>query len=452
MQVSIVGRSRKVVTGWGKTSPIRANIARPESVDSAVFVVSEADRVVGRGLGRSYGDAAQVSGGQVIDMTGLNRILEFDADSGIVNVEAGTSIEHLIETLVPQSWFVPVTPGTRFVTVGGAIGSDVHGKNHHRVASFGSHVRELTLLTGSGEVVTASPELNADVFWATVGGMGLTGLILTAKVAMRPVETAMMVATTERAKNLDAVMTRMIELDPVNPYTVAWIDCVARGARFGRGLITYGDHARLNQIPAGWEPLDVDLPSAGTVPIDLPSLSLNRVTIAAFNELWFRKVPKRPTRGLVSFADFFHPLDMIGDWNRIYGRAGFIQYQFVVPDSRADLIRIAIERITDVGGSAFLTVLKRFGSGNSGHLSFPIEGWTLALDVPARLAGLGRVLDELDQQVVQAGGRVYLSKDSRMRPDVLPAMYPRLDEWREVRQRLDPNEKFTSNLALRLGI
>lgn len=443
---------RRVISGWGRTSPITASVAQPDLAETVSAIVERSDRIVARGLGRSYGDAAQVGGGLTLDMTNLDRIVAFDESTGVVDVEAGVSLDHLIRTLTPRGWFVPVTPGTRYVTVAGAIASDVHGKNHHAVGSFGQHILDLTLVTADGSLRTVSPESDSDVFWATVGGMGLTGVILGARVQLRAVETAKILATTQRAGDLDELMADMSSIDADVPYSVAWVDTTARGKRFGRGLISHGDHAKRDEIPVGADPFALGLPETVEVPVDLPAITLNRLTVSAFNELWFRKAPKSATPQLTSLADFFHPLDMVSKWNRIYGRPGFVQYQFVVPDSGADLIGKSIRAITATGGASFLTVLKRFGPGNEAPMSFPIEGWTLALDIPARIDGLERVLDKLDEKVAEAGGRVYLSKDARLRPELLATMYPRLSEWQATRRTLDPTASFTSDLAVRLGI
>lgn len=457
-----------LLSGWGRTAPSRARLVSPESAAAALATLRSSGRIVPRGLGRSYGDAAQLGGETVLDLTRLDRILAFDADTGVVEVEAGVSLDHLMQVLVPRGWFVPVTPGTRMVTVGGAIASDVHGKNHHRDGSFTSHVTEITIVTGDGETRVVTPAVprhdrteKADasfavdapdeLFWATAGGMGLTGTILGAKIRLRPIRSSLIASVTERAQDLDAVMARLREVDDLAPYTVAWLDCVAKGTGFGRGLITYGDHADLEDdrradrlaFPAG---------RTVSVPIELPAWTLNRLTVAAFNTAWFHRAPSNPRRELLSIPQFFHPLDGVGRWNRIYGRPGFIQYQFVVPDGQESVVRRSIEQISAIGGASFLAVLKRFGPGNSGPLSFPAPGWTLALDIPASLPGLGRVLDRLDDDVVAAGGRIYLSKDSRMRPGLLAAMYPRLDEWQAIRDRYDPGGRYTSDLARRLEI
>jgi decaprenylphospho-beta-D-ribofuranose 2-oxidase len=345
-----------------------------------------------------------------------------------------------------------VTPGTRYVTVGGAIASDVHGKNHHAVGSFGQHVLELTLVTADGSLRTANATSNQHTFWATIGGMGLTGVILRAKIQLHAIPSAKIMATTQRSGDLDSLMSDMSTIDADVPYSVAWVDTTTRGRRFGRGLISHGDFAKRSDIPANVDPFALGLPNSVEIPINLPAVTLNRATVAAFNELWFRKAPKRASPTLTSLADFFHPLDMVSRWNRIYGRPGFVQYQFVVPDHGSDLIAKSIRAISGTGGASFLTVLKRFGPGNDAPMSFPMEGWTLALDIPARIDGLDKVLDKLDEKVAEVGGRVYLSKDARLRPELLATMYPRLGQWQETRRELDPAGTFTSDLATRLGI
>ncbi len=443
---------RRVISGWGRTSPITANVTQPDLTETVSTLVKSADRVIARGLGRSYGDAAQLGGGLNLDLTSLDRITRFDEVTGRVEVEAGVSIDHLIRVLAPLGWFVPVTPGTRYVTVGGAIASDVHGKNHHAVGTFGKHVIELTLISADGNARTVGPDRDPEIFWATVGGMGLTGVILSATFDMLAIPTAKIRATEQRESDLDSVMRAMTDLDQGVPYSVAWIDTVARGSKFGRGVISSGHHAGVDDLTAGKDPFDLGIPETVAVPVRLPSATLNRLSVGAFNGLWYQKAPKVPTTKLASFSGFFHPLDMVGRWNRIYGRRGFVQYQFAVPEDSAKLVGQAIRSVTATGGYPFLTVLKRFGPSNDSPLSFPIPGWTLALDIPTGVPGLGRVLDQLDEQVAAAGGRVYLSKDARLRPAVLRSMYPRLPEWQELRAQLDPTGKFTSDLALRLGI
>ena len=400
--------------------------------------------VLARGLGRSYGDAAQNAGGRVLLMEGLDSIRDVDLASGVVTVDAGVSIESLTRTLLPLGLFVHVTPGTWFVTVGGAIAADVHGKNHHRDGSFCDHVLSFELLTPAGERVTVEP--GDELFHATAGGMGLTGVILSARLQMLHVESSRMVVDRERASDLDDVMARMLERDHEYRYSVAWIDCLARGGSLGRSVLIRGDHARDGQRNGGFGGVRVSAPPW------VPGGLLRRSTIRAFNEAYYRAAPRRETGRTEGVREFFYPLDSVGGWNRIYGPSGFLQYQLVVPYGREDAVRESLERLSGAGAPSFLAVLKRFGEQRTGMISFPMEGWTLALDIPAAVPGLAPLLDGLDEVVAEAGGRVYLAKDSRLRPDVLASMYGRLGEWRAARERVDPAGAMRSDLARRLEL
>ncbi|MFI2505483.1 FAD-binding protein [Streptomyces sp. NPDC018972] len=444
------------VTGWGRTAPTAARLIRPRTYEEAALAVREcgARGGIARGLGRAYGDAAQNAGGAVLDMTGLDRVHAIDADGGTVLCDAGVSLHRLMEVLLPLGWFVPVTPGTRYVTVGGAIGADIHGKNHHVSGSFSRHVLSLELLTADGRVRTAVP--GTPLFEATAGGMGLTGVILTATVRLQPVETSLMCVDTERADDLDDLMARLADTDHRYRYSVAWIDLLARGRATGRAVLTRGDHAPLDALPRGsrarGEPLSFRTSRLPAAPSFVPEGLLSRTTVGLFNELWYRKAPRARMGQLQRIPAFFHPLDGVPHWNRVYGRGGFVQYQFVVGHGREDALRRIVRRISGRRCPSFLAVLKRFGEADPGWLSFPVPGWTLALDIPASLPGLGGFLDELDEEVAGAGGRVYLAKDSRLRPELLAAMYPRLDDFRALRAELDPRGVFVSDLARRLHL
>ncbi|MDG9691329.1 decaprenylphosphoryl-beta-D-ribose oxidase [Streptomyces sp. Alain-F2R5] len=444
------------VTGWGRTAPTAARLIRPRTYQEAADAVREcgARGGIARGLGRAYGDAAQNAGGAVLDMTGLDRVHAIDADGGTVLCDAGVSLHRLMEVLLPLGWFVPVTPGTRYVTVGGAIGADIHGKNHHVSGSFARHVLSFELLTADGRVRTV--DRGTPLFDATAGGMGLTGVILTATVRLQPVETALMSVDTERATDLDDLMARLTATDHRYRYSVAWIDLLARGARTGRAVLTRGDHAPLDALPersrARRDPLAFRTSRLPAAPDLVPDGLLSRTTVGLFNELWYRKAPRVSRGRLQRISTFFHPLDGVPHWNRVYGRGGFVQYQFVVGHDRADALRRIVRSISEHRCPSFLAVLKRFGEADPGWLSFPVPGWTLALDVPAGLPGLGAFLDGLDEEVAQAGGRVYLAKDSRLRPELLDAMYPRLADFRALRAELDPRGVFVSDLARRLHL
>jgi len=440
-----------LLSGWGRTAPTRAGVVRPGSVADLVGTLEREPAVIARGLGRAYGDAAQNAGSTVLDTTGLRRVVALDLERGVVTAEAGLDLGSLIALVLPHGWFVPVTPGTRHVTLGGAIACDVHGKNHHVDGSFSRHVESLELVTPGGRVRELRPD--DERFAATAGGMGLTGVIARVRLRLIPVTSAFMRVTTRRAGDLDELMAAMRERDAQFRYSVAWIDCLQRGAALGRGIVLWGDHAEAGELPAKLR--RAPLAYANTVrlgvPDVVPSGLLNTHTAKAFNALWFAKAPAGERVSYERIAAYFHPLDAVAGWNRLYGRRGFVQYQAVVPDAAADAVRALLERVSGAGTSSFLAVLKRFGQG-TGMMSFPMPGWTLALDIPAGARDLAAVLDELDELVVAARGRVYLAKDARVRPELLGAMYPDLPRWRAVQRSIDPEAAMRSDLAVRLGL
>ncbi|MCH1868802.1 FAD-binding oxidoreductase [Nocardioides sp. CFH 31398] len=458
--------SRQPLAGWGRTSPSTADVRAVGSTDDVARQVAGhvADRVPGagrgvlaRGLGRSYGDAAQNGGGVVLDMTGLAEVHAVDPGTRLVDVDAGVSLERLIDVLLPRGLWVPVLPGTRQVTVGGAIAADVHGKNHHVHGSFGDHVTSMELVLADGSVRTlrrgtTDPE-EAALRRATVGGMGLTGVVTRATIECRRVATSSMVVDTERAGDLDELLAVLATDEDRYPYSVAWFDAVATGGAAGRAVITRGRHAERDELPAASRarPLAYTPGVRAAVPDAVPPGVLNRATARAFNALYYRAAPRRRRTEVQDLTTFFHPLDAITSWNRLYGPRGMVQYQLVVPLGAEDVVRRVVADVAASGHVSCLNVLKRFGPGNDSPLSFPTEGWTLAVDLPVR-AGLGHLLRGLDEQVLDAGGRLYLAKDSRADSATLRRMYPRLDEFRATRRRVDPDGVFVSDLARRLEL
>jgi decaprenylphospho-beta-D-ribofuranose 2-oxidase len=452
--LSIPSETRSL-TGWGRTHPSSATVLQPVATDQIQQAVRQAapGSLISRGLGRAYGDAAQCGGAGVLELTALDHI-QLDAASGIVTAGAGASLDAILRVIVPAGFFLPVTPGTRNVTVGGAIAADVHGKNHHVDGSFGNHVRRLLLVDGNGDLRELRPDgdaAEAVLFWATVAGMGLTGVIIEASFSLIPISSSLISVDTDRVGDLDSLMAAMVEADSRYRYSVAWVDSLNAA---GRGVLTCGDHAPADQLPESQrpEPLAYDPRALASAPPFLPGGLLNTWTVRAFNEAWYRKAPKHREAELQAIGPYFHPLDGVQDWNRIYGPGGFLQYQFVVPDAAAELVPITLAALRRVGAPSFLTVLKRFGPSNPAPLSFPSPGWTLAADVPAAIDGLEATLAELDEQVASVGGRLYLAKDSRQSAAMFQRTYPRLQEWQQARRQLDPRGVFSSDLARRVGI
>jgi decaprenylphospho-beta-D-ribofuranose 2-oxidase len=443
--------SAEELSGWGRTAPARAHVATPVDEESVVRLLKTASRpLIARGLGRSYGDAAQSSGGMVVATSQLAEIGKLDEEAGTIEVGGGVSLHRLMQEIIPRGWFVAVTPGTRYVSVGGAIASDIHGKNHHCDGSFARHVTSMVLATPAGTKVV-TPDDDAELFWATAGGMGLTGIVVRATLRLLPIETSWMQVENRRFTTLEALMSVMEQSDDGHRYSVAWLDCLASPAGRRRSILTLGDHAAASTLPARLRPRELEPPEEPRlrVPLVPPLRMANRLSVRVLNEGWFR-VSSRGT--VVPLSTYFHPLDGIGGWNVLYGPAGFVQYQFAVAPERADIVEDAVEAIAASGIPAFLAVLKRFGPGTPGPLSFAQSGWTLALDFPVGPPGLSTLLDSLDEMVAAAGGRVYFAKDARLRPDLVAAMYPRLAEMAAVRRRVDPKGVLASDLSVRLGL
>jgi len=435
-----------LVSGWGRFPVVDSDVLRPRSFEAVGEAVVAGS--VARGNGRAYGDAA-IGTVRTIGMTGFDRVRSFDRTTGSIRLEAGLLLSDLIDTFGPRGFLPFVVPGTRFVSVGGAIAADVHGKNHHGEGGFGRYVDSILLRTGQGETIEASREQNSDAFFATIGGMGLTGVILEAAMRLRPVETGWIRERVIATSDLDAAM-RALDAGDAATYSVAWIDCAARGRDLGRSLIYLGEHAGKDELAEGAAAFPVGKNPGLAVPVDLPSMTLNRISIRAFNELYYRMGARRAGRDHVaSLYPYFFPLDSIADWNRIYGKRGFLQHQCVIPEqgARAVLGEI-LDRVARRGDASFLAVLKKLGQGD-GILSFPMSGYTLALDFPVK-GDILNFLDEIDRLVVAAGGRLYLAKDARQSRATFEAGYPALSRFKAIRKSLDPDCNIRSKLSQRL--
>ena len=443
------------LSGWGRHPVLDCRLERLRRREDLPALLRRGGTLIARGNGRSYGDAA-LNPDLTLSMLAMDRMWAFDADTGLLTCEGGVLLADILETFVPRGWFPPVVPGTKLVTVGGMIAADVHGKNHHRDGSFGAHVEALTLAAADGAIRECSRTENADLFRATLGGMGLTGVILSARFRLQPIETAFVTVETLAARDLDETMA-LFEESRDWPYSVAWIDCLARGARLGRAVMTRGAFMGRGALPPRLASDPLRLAPAGNlrVPADAPSALLNRVSIGLFNELHYRRGRGRARAGArpVRFDRFFFPLDRIEAWNRLYGRRGFVQYQCVLPrgESAAGIAAL-LERVAAAGQGSFLAVLKLFGPAGEGPMSFPMEGYTLALDFPLR-NGTSVLLDGLDDITHQHGGRVYLAKDARCAPERVREGYPRLGTFEAVRSEpAGAPRAFASALSRRLAL
>ena len=455
--------------GWGRTAPSTAQVLSTADVDTIAQAVKQvADEnselpehkrrgVIARGMGRSYGDPAQNGGGLVVDMTPLNRIHSVDPDTGIVDVDGGVTLDQLMKAALPYGLWVPVLPGTRQVTIGGAIGPDIHGKNHHSAGSFGDHVLSMELLVADGRVLHLEPTgETAELFWATVGGMGLTGIILRARIQMTFTETAYFIADTDRTDTLDETITLHSDGSEVNyTYSSAWFDAISAPPKTGRSTISRGSLATLDQLKEfapklAKDPLKFNAPQLMTVPDIFPSWTMNKLSLMAIGEAYY--FMGKPARNQVlNLTQFYQPLDLIGEWNRGYGKAGFLQYQFVVPTDAVEPFKDIIYDIQASGHYTALNVFKLFGEGNQAPLSYPMKGWNVCVDFPIR-PGLNEFLDRLDDQVMQFGGRLYLAKESRTSAEKFHKMYPELPGWLKTRRDIDPTGVFASDMSRRLEL
>lgn len=437
------------LSGWGRHPRAACAVYEARGAEDVAAAIAASATMIARGNGRGYGDPA-LNPAATLSMLKSNRFLAFDPATGGFTCEAGVMLEDVIDTFLPRGWFPPVTPGTKLVTIGGMIASNVHGKNHHLAGSFAEHVAWLDLALADGSIVRCSRSENRSLFEATCGGMGLTGVILRACFRLVPVETSFIRRETRRTRNLAETMAAF-EAARAATYSVAWIDCLARGDDLGRALLFLGEHARRDELPAAQRSAPLALPKKHNrkVPIDVPSFVQNRWSIGAFNALYYRSA--RPGSDVLDYDRFFYPLDGILEWRRLYGRGGLVQYQCVLPlvASRTGLATL-LERIAAAGLGSFLGVLKLFGP-QSGLLSFPMEGYTLALDFPARPSTLA-LFPTLDAIVADHGGRLYLAKDAATSPAMIERGYPGLAQFRAVRARVDPTGKFASLQSRRLGL
>lgn len=434
---------KKLITNWNNYPVVEAGEV---SFDCDSEIAGKlAGSSIAHGNGRCYGDASLSP--HVVNTLRYDKILAFDEVNGIVTCQSGLLLSDLLQVIVPRGWFLPVTPGTKFITVGGAVASDVHGKNHHVDGSFSRHILSMSVLTGTGQTMECGPDLLPDLFHATCGGLGLTGIILDVKFRLKKINTSYISQRQVRARNLDEVMD-LFEENSGYTYSVAWIDCLKTGKNFGRSILILGEHAVQDEVRSN-KPLEAKEKALFTVPFTFPSFVLNGFSVRAFNALYYAKNYKHVMDSTVHYDGFFYPLDSILRWNRIYGKNGFVQYQFVLPLSagKKGLVDI-MTRISKRGMGSFLAVLKLFGPQDD-LISFPMEGYTLALDFPIQ-SGLFEFLDQLDEVVADYRGRIYLSKDARMRKEIFWKTYPHANEFREILAKYDPDNRFVSRLSERL--
>jgi decaprenylphospho-beta-D-ribofuranose 2-oxidase len=459
MLSSDIPTTKTPLTGFGRTAPSVAEVLSTpdtELIAKAVGQVANAGGrgVIARGLGRSYGDNAQNGGGLVIDMTPLNKIHSIESDTRLAEVDAGVSLDQLMKAALPFGLWVPVLPGTRQVTVGGAIACDIHGKNHHSAGSFGNHVVSMELLTADGQIRHLTPEgEESELFWATVGGNGLTGIVLRVVIAMTPTETAYFIADGIATHDLDETVA--VHLDGTEDnytYSSAWFDLISPPPKLGRAAVSRGSLAKLDQLPAklAKNPLKFDAPHLLTVPNVFPISAMNKLSFMAIGEVYYR-LGGTYTDKIQNLSQFYHMLDLVSGWNNAYGPTGFAQHQFLVPPNALDEFKAIIRWIQTRGHYSALNVFKLFGPGNRAPLSFPMAGWNVAMDFPNK-PGVNEFLNELDTRVMEFGGRVYTAKDSRVSADNFHAMYPRIDEWIAVRRKVDPTGVFVSDMARRLEL
>lgn len=432
------------LAGWGRFAAAASRVARPERQRELDNALADAGAsLIARGAGKAYGDAAQNDGADVASTLRLDRLLAFDAATGVLECEPGVTFRTLLDVFVPKGFAPPVSPGTAYATVGGALAADVHGKNHDRHGSFGDHILWFDLLCADGQTRRVSPDSHPDLFAATIGGMGLTGIVRRLAFRLLP-GTGHVRVETQRIADLAAFFAAFEAARATATFSVGWIDALARGAKLGRGVFETAEFAPAAAVAA--------TPKTLPIPLDFPPFALSRMSVGAFNEFYWRRAPAAKQTSLRPLDAFFYPLDRLADWNRLYGKRGFFQFQSVVPDVTAfDATRKMLEAVSAAGTASFLAVLKTLGGSGCGLLSFPLRGVTLALDVP-NAPGATELMAVLERLALEAGGRIYLAKDALQAPETFRASYPNLGAFEETLQRWDPQRRFTSDLSRRLRI
>lgn len=445
---------KQLLSGFGRYPVSAAWVAPVWSAADAQQRLADREgrKVLGRGLGRSYGDASLNRDGWCLDCTPSDRLLGFDPQRGRLHAEAGVTLEQVLQVMVPRGWFLPVTPGTKYPTLGGCVACDVHGKSRF---PLGHYLRRLHLVLADGREVTCSPAEKPDLFWATIGGMGLTGLITSVELDLMRIESSYVKYEGLKAPDLETIF-RLLEETPPELMTVAWIDCLAQGRNLGRSILMRGRFAKRTELATARQrrdPLAVPRKPKVAVPLNFPGWVLNPLSMKAFNVAYYGKHPRR-LETLMDYDSFFYPLDSILNWNRVYGRKGLLQYQFLIPPPHSfEGVRAVLEAIARTGKASFLAVLKKFGAmQNRAPLSFPEPGYFLALDFPVGDGSILRDMEAWDKLVLKYGGRLYLAKDSRMRRQTFEPMYPRLKDWKRVKAKYDPHGVFASDLGRRLGL
>lgn len=430
----------KTISGWGNYPELDADVFTARDIAGQSMFLRRGFSGVARAMGRSYGDSALSS--QSINVLNLDRLLSFDPHAGIVRCQSGVTLAQIIDVFLPRGWFLSVTPGTKYVSVGGAVASDVHGKNHHLKGSFCDHVLSIYLMLANGECIECSRDSHSELFHATCGGMGLTGVMQEVTLQLQQIDSCTIRQTTLRCRNLDEVMNQFDEYED-SAYSVAWIDCLARGSAMGRSLLMLGKYLDRSE-------LSVSQKTTWSVPIYVPALLMNPLMVRVFNSLYYHWPVKHYSE--VDYDSYFYPLDRLLYWNRLYGKRGFIQYQFVLPlQASRHGMRLILDRISMSGRGSFLAVLKKLGPENANYLSFPMQGYTLALDFRID-KGLLTFLDELDRIVLDHGGRIYLTKDARMSSKVFKNSYGQWGKFQEVREQYGAVGVFRSMQSDRLGL